>query len=165
MTTIVLPTIVVLMGIIGYAVTTVIYMSEPFTIIGVGFIVAFIVFRVVRGMAATKKVLNILHARYTYELLHPDEQKDVQQIAVMILSRESGCGVDHAISWHERLEPSSRFSLYALAMAEANIQPMTNMPHWMFVGRPLTLSKREMRELESQKYFFEKKYHVSYTDL
>ena len=138
---------------------------STFLIVGISVVVLYVVYRVVRGMSATKKALNILHARYTYELLHPDEQKDLQQIAVMILSRESGCGVDHAISWHSRLSPSHRFSLYALAMAEAHIQPMTDMPHWMFVRNPLALSKREMRALENQKYFFEKKNNVSYTDL
>jgi len=105
-----------------------------------------------------RKILNILHAKYTFDKLNTDQQGEVIKRVKHILL-EGGGGLDVEKTFN-RLTDLQLYCLYSLAMAELYIPSATGKYSWAYISRPLIIPEKLEKELGTQIDFFEYEYKV-----
>lgn len=121
--------------------------------------VLFLFFRIKSSFTKYRAASNALLAKYTFSQLSSEDQSKVVVQAKDILSSGGG-RADFLEDMFQRLDSKSRFSVYALAMAELHIPPKINGYDWQFIRRPLTVLSNANKEIEAFQLELERKHGI-----
>ena len=118
-------------------------------------ILLYIIYRVYRRANSYGAIRNAFLAKYTYDRLTKEQQKQVQEQTEKLRLRGGG-GMPLS-----DMGDMLKHSFYALGMAELSIPPSLPGEKWDYVKNPFLELKRGKSQMQAVKYQLENKHKVN----
>lgn len=102
-------------------------------------------------------IMNILHAKHTFDHLNDDQRNVVHMAAIQGL--KDG-GISNPIERMGKFNDLQRYGIYALAMNDIGILPVIKGYRWADIPNPIIIPDQIMQNIDAQIDIFEHRYKV-----
>lgn len=148
----------ILMLVVGAGIITGFVLSKPILMIVSSVILLIILFfKFKSGAYKHAHLMNILHAKHTFDHLNEDQRNLVHTVAMQGL-RDGG--MSNPVERMRDFTDLQRYGIYALAMNDASIPSAIKGYRWVDIPNPIIIPEQIMQNIDAQIDLFEHQYKV-----